>query len=257
VTTTWFFRAALRLDALAVCRGRLVDRLRDGGAADERDALDIVVFEKSVHRVDASVDELDDAVGEARGVEQVEEILGGQRRLLAGLEHERVARRGGVRQEPQRDHPGEVERRHGGEDAERLSDGGLVDTGSRVLDVPGLHERGDPTGRLDVLDATPELARCLPERLSVLLDEQFGELCLVLLEQPLELEQRLDALLDGTTAPVLEGSPCGRDGLVDVGRGAEPDARDGRPGRGVGDVLSVGRGGRPLAVDVVLDAAVL
>lgn len=68
-------RAALRLDAFAR-RGRgLVDVSGDRRRADERNARDIVVGEQRVDRADAAVDEVDDALGEAGGIDGLEDEL--------------------------------------------------------------------------------------------------------------------------------------------------------------------------------------
>jgi len=232
-------RTALGLHALAVLGCRLVDVPCDGRAADEGDARDALVFEQRVHRVHAPVDELDDAVREAGLVDEFEDLLGDQRVLLTGLEDEAVPGGDSVREEPERNHPREVERRDGSEHAERPPDSRLVDVRCRVRERTGLHHRRDATGHLDVLDTPAEFTPRLVDVLAVLLDEDLREFVLIVLEQLLEREQRLDALLDGPLAPALERLLAALYGVVDVALGAVTDVAEFLVGRRVHDRLTV------------------
>ena len=115
-------------------------------------------------------------------VDQVEDAGHGGRHFLAGLEDEAVAAGDGVGQEPERDHAGEVERRDGGDDAERLAQHMLVDATGDVFGVVAHHQRGNARRHLDVLDAAPQLALRLRQRLAALLRRQAGDLVKVFFE---------------------------------------------------------------------------
>src|SRR5690606_612055 len=123
-----------------------------GRRADEGDGLDVRMVEYRVDRLLAPVDQAHHAGGEAGLLEQPEEELRGHGDLLAGFEEEAVAGRHGVRHEPQRDHAGEVDRRDGGDDAQRLPDHVLVYAVGDVLVVRALHHDRGTTGDLYVLD---------------------------------------------------------------------------------------------------------
>jgi hypothetical protein len=71
--------AAVRLHALAVPRGGLVDVLRDGRRADEGDGPDLRVGEEGVDALAAAVDDVEDALGQARLLEEL-----GQRIAVSG-----------------------------------------------------------------------------------------------------------------------------------------------------------------------------
>ena len=86
----------------------------------------------------------------------------------------RVAAGDRVGQEPERDHAGEVERRDGRDDADRLADHQLVDARGDVLEVAAHHQRRDAGGDFDVLDAALQLAFGLGERLAALLRDQLA-----------------------------------------------------------------------------------
>ena len=114
--------AAERLHALAGLGRALVDDLRHRGRADERDRVDPRVVEDPLDDLAAAVDEVDDARRQSERVELLEGDLLGQRHLLGGLEHERVAAGDREGQEPERDHRREVERRDRRAHADRLAD---------------------------------------------------------------------------------------------------------------------------------------
>ncbi len=112
--------------------------------------------------------DVEHAVGQAGLLEQVGQEQRHGRVLLAGLEHEGVARRDGVGEHPHRHHGGEVERRDAGHDAERLLDGVHVDAARDALRVAALQHGRDAAGELDVLDAARELAGRVAGHLAVL-----------------------------------------------------------------------------------------
>jgi hypothetical protein len=205
----------------------------------------------------AAVHEVDDAGREAGRFDQLEDPPHGHRGLFGGLEDDRVAAADGVRQEPQRDHRRKVEGGDGGDDAHRLADHQLVDPRRDVLEVAAEHQRRDPGGDLDVLDAAPELAVRLAEGLPAFLGDAPRDLRRVRVEQRLESKQRLDPIAGRCAAPGRERLVRSADGGVDVNSRRQRHAGETLAGRGiVHRQLLVCRRGVPVAADVVLEESV-
>ena len=127
--------------------------------------------------------------GSSERVELLERDLLRQRHLLGGLEHERVAAGDRERQEPERDHRGEVERHDRGADADRLPDRLRVDVARDVLEVPALHRRRDRTRgpTISIIRATSARASAIVLPISVVTDRansSCGHQALAQLEQP-------------------------------------------------------------------------
>ncbi len=192
------FRPALGLDALSVRRGAFVHRLRDGRRADERCPW-IPSWSRSVHGVDAAVDELDDAVGNPAS-----SISSNSRCATTGScslgEDERVPGRDRVGEKPERNHAGKLN------GVIAVKTPAACESPSRRYRVPRsgggqLASSRNATGDLDVLDTASELAVRLGECLPVFPDENLRELLLVVLEELFEFEQRLDAFLDRRLTP--------------------------------------------------------
>ena len=115
--------------------------------------------------------------------------------------HDGVAARDRIRDEPERNHAGKIERRDHRADAERLADHDLVDAGGDVFGVVALNQDGRAARHVDVLDGAAHLAARFGERLAAFERDGPGDLVEVPLEQILELEQELHAVGDRRPAP--------------------------------------------------------
>ena len=249
---------ALRLRALAVGGRAAVDVLRDRRRADERDGAHVRVIEQRVHRALAAVHQVDDAGREPGLIDQLHDAAHRHRRPLGRLEDDRVAARHGVGHEPQRDHRREVERRDRRHDADRLADHQLVDARGDVLEVVAHHHRGDAGGHLDVLEAALQLTLRLADGLAAFLGDDLRQLVPVLLEQELQLEQRLDAVAGRHAAPFLVGRAGGRHRLADRRRVGERRLGDDRAGGRVEDGRGLGHArALPMAADVVQESSLV
>ena len=238
--------AAERLHPLAVGGAGLVDVAGDRRRPDERDRLDVGVDQQRVHGLLVAVDHVHHAV---RKTGLLPELGDRDRRagvLLARLDHHRVPAGDGDRDEPQRHHGREVERRDHGDDAEALPDRVDVDAGRGVLGEPALEQVRDAAGELGDLEPAGDLAEGVVEDLAVLAGDQLGDALLVAVEQLAELEQHLRALGERDGAPAVSPRLLGSgDHLVDqVGRG-EIECSGDLSGCGVVDVAGAVRGALP------------
>jgi hypothetical protein len=211
------------------------------------------MLEDRVHGVLAAVHEIRDPGREVDRVEELEDELDRERVLLRGLDDDRVSARDRERQEPVRDHEGEVERRDRGEDADRLSDHVRVDPARDVFEIRALHERRDAGGDLDALDAAANLTGGVFRRLPVVERDEPGQIVLTLLELVLELEAGAGAFDWRRRAPAGERLPRCAYGRVDIGCGGQRDLYEHLAVRRIRDVeallrLRVG----PAAPHVVL-----
>ncbi len=96
-----------------------------------------------------------------------------------GLRMKRVAARDGVRQEPQRDHRREVERRDRGADADGLAHELDVHSGRDSFEVLALQEVRDAASGLGRLDSAEHLAARVVKRLAHVLGDEAGDLLVV------------------------------------------------------------------------------
>ena len=228
--------AAEGLHPLAV-RGRgLVDVAGDRGRADERHGLDVRVGEQTVDGDLVPVEHVEHPVGQARLGPQPRHPQGRRWHLLTRLEHDRVARGDGDREEPHRHHGREVERADDRHRAQRLPDRGHVDPRRGVLGEPTLEQVWDAAGELDDLLATGHLTPGVGQHLPVLRRDQFGQLTSAGIEQLAEPEQH-------PGAPGQRGVPPGRerrlgrgDGGVHVGRSGQRQPGGGRTRGRIGDL---------------------
>ena len=231
------------LDALAGPRRALVDDLRHGGRADERDGVDAGVREDPLDDLAAAVDEVHDAGREVERVELLEGDLLRQRDLLGGLEHERVAARDRERQEPERHHRREVERHDRGAHADRLADRLGVDVARDVLEHAALHGRRDRAGALDHLDHAGDLGAGVDDRLAHLGRHRAGQVLLAG-DEPLAQLEQLARAGDRADRRATASAPRGRRATA-ASRSARPrqrDAGEDLAGGGVGHVELVGGG---------------
>ena len=140
------------------------------------------------------------------------------------LEDERVAAGDRVRQEPERDHRREVERRDRGDDADRLTPHLDVDSAGDALERLALQQGGDAAGGLGRLDPAADLAARVVERLAHVLGDELRQLLAIGPERLAEGEHRAGALGDRRGGPGGLGGAGGAGGGVDVG-GVESGTR--------------------------------
>ena len=196
------------------------------------------------HRVDRlapAVDDVEDAVGQARLRPQLGLELGRAGCVRRRLPDERVPAGKGDRVDPHRDHRREVERGDPGRDAERLAEGQGVDLGRHVRRVhPGQVDR-QPAGVLDGLEATQDLGQRVRRGLAVVARDEAGELLAVSPDELAIGEEDLAAADQGQVAPGRERGPGGGDGAIDVGGATPGDPGDDVAGRRVVDRLRLRR----------------
>ena len=166
--------------------------------------------------------DVEDAVRDARLLQQLGREDRRRRVLLRRLEHEGVAARERGRPHPHGHHRREVERRDPGDDAERLADRVDVDPGRGLLRVVALEQRRDPADVLDHLDPALHLAQRVGEHLAVLGREQAREVLAVLVEELVDAEHQVGALRERPLPPGGERRLRRGDRAVDL-----LDAREG------------------------------
>ena len=183
------------------------------------------------------MDHVEHTVGESRFLEKLRQPDRGERRSLRGLEDERVPADQGQRDHPERDHVREVEWGDAGHDADGESNELLVDAVGDLVERLPHEEAGRPAGQLDHLDAPPNLALRLGQRLAVLPGHELGELLEVVLEDLLEAEHDRRAVGDGGVRPGRECIRGRSHRSVDLLGGGVGEDGDGFPGGRVEDGL--------------------
>ncbi len=192
-------RPALCLDALAGGRAAGIDVPRHLGRADEAHCRDAGMVQNGVDRFRGAVDQVDHPRREGKLLEQAEHLVHGDGCALGGLDKHGIAARQGIRQEPERDHPREIERGDDGTYPHRLAQDVLVDTGGDILQDAALHHQRDAASHLHVLNRPAHLALGFFEGLAVLLDDRSRQVIELEFEQVFQLEQVLDALRGGVS----------------------------------------------------------
>ncbi len=229
------------LRPLAVRGGGRVDVLRDVGAADEADGLDVGVGQDGVDGFLVALDHLEHTRGQTGLYEELGQSQRHRRIALRRLENEGVSacQRGtGL---PQWDHRREVERRDARDHAERLADGIDVDTCAGAFGELTLEQVRDADRELDDLDAALDVALRVRDGLAVLQAKQLGEFVDIGVDQVDELHQ------DPRPALRVEGGPLflrllrGADRGVDVGGRRQQDLRLHLAGAGVEHIGGSGR----------------
>ena len=216
-------RAAEALRALAVGGRGLVDVLRDVGAADEADGLDVGVVQDRVDGFLVALDHLEYARGQAGLQEQFGQPHRHRRVALRRLENERISACQRRARLPQRDHRREVERCDTGDHAERLTDGVDVDAGTGALGELTLEQMRDADAELDDLDAALDVALRVGDGLAVFQAEQLGELFDIGVDQFDELHHDPGSALRVERRPHFLRLLGGGDRCVDIGGGSQQD----------------------------------
>ncbi|MDT4820639.1 hypothetical protein FQZ97_537850 [compost metagenome] len=210
-------RAAQGLDALAVARAGLVDVIGDGRGADERDRLNVGMFEQRVDRLLGALHHVEHAIGESGLLEQLSDEQAGAGIDRAGLEHEGIAGRQGHREHPHRHHHREVEGRDARYHAQRLAQGPVVDVGADLVGEIGLEQLRRAAGEFDDLDSAGDFALGVGEHLAVLRGDQPGQFVAMLVEQGQEAIQDARAAQRRQVAPGRERGPGRGNGRVHIG----------------------------------------
>ena len=228
-----FLPPELEVHVLEVVCSRL--RHRDAGLAraGEGDHGHVrVAHERSARRLAVAVHDVDDAVRHAGLVEELDEALREERRVLGRLQHDGVAAHERRRELPRRNRDREVPRRDRADDADRHAYRHVelvLELGRRRLapEPPAL--TGHVVRHVDrFLDVAARL--CL--HLSHLAGHQVGQRRLLALEHLCEAEEDLAAPRRRDEAPVLVGRARLLDrgvdsGGVSLGNRAEDVARRG------------------------------
>ena len=198
-------------------------------------------------------DDVNDALGDARFLDQLDEFERRGRRELARLNNHRVAGGQGGSQLPCRQQQGRVPRDDGNDDAERLVHRvgemlRLVDRQHLALDLVG-----EATIIIVPLRRVLELQRHLGDQLAVVLDLNLGQVLGVVGDQIAELAQQVPALRRRQATP-FRRVECGLGCRHSAVRVLGPTARHQRPrlaGKWVEGLEPFARGGvAPLAADV-------
>ncbi len=207
-------------------RGRApVDDLRDLGRSDEADRGDSGVVADRLDGFLPTVNDLQNAFGQPRFLEQLGDSASAERNELRRLEDEAVSERDRVGNRPVRNHVREVEGRDRRDDPKREPLDPALHTAAHLehFSRRDLRQRAGELAQLGRLqDLSPGFARDL----AVLLGYQRGQLVDVLLEQCLVAVEDLGALLDRRRGPSGERLGGAGDRRIDVIVRREWDPRD-------------------------------
>mmetsp|Transcript_12390 Transcript_12390/g.15808 ORF Transcript_12390/g.15808 Transcript_12390/m.15808 type:complete len:203 (-) Transcript_12390:159-767(-) len=186
-------------------RSGLVNVLASFVGADKGDTADVGVLADLSDGVTAALHDVDDAIGHARLLQEVDQQLGGASDALGRFQHVGVAEGDAKRVHPERDHGGEVVGGNTSHDTERGPVGVNVDAVGHILSGLALSEGGEAAGVLDDFVAAENISSRVDEGLAVLLSDESGELVLVLLQQLLVLEHVADTRRNRSILPCREG----------------------------------------------------
>src|SRR5471032_3008176 len=239
-----------RLHAFAMLAREVVNVGADGGGADERHGLDVLVGTDAIDHILAAMYYVEHTGWHARFHRQFNQQHGRHRVLLGGFEYERVAAGDGHREHPQRDHGREVERRDPGADTQWLTQRVGINAACDVLGELSHLQGADGARVLHHFQTAKDVALGVGNGLALLGAEHDGNAFGVFTDQCLQLEHDAHTGADGRVAPGLECLLCSGDGSIDFGSGGEWHLGQNLLGRWVDDV-SPFRGLRldPLAVD--------
>ena len=174
------------------------------------------MLEQRVDRDLVAVHDVEDAVRDARFLQQLRRVHRRRRILLRRLQHERVPTRKRRRPHPHRHHRREIERRDPRHHTNRLPDRVHIDPGRGLLRELPLQQGGDPAGELDHLEAARHLAHRVRQHLAVLGHQELRDLLLARMHQLADVEHQLRAFRQRNRAPRREGSLRSLDGAIDL-----------------------------------------
>ena len=181
-------RTHVHLCALTVSAGSSVDVLTSFVCANKAYSLDVRVGADVSHGVATALDHIDDAIGDARLLEQVDQELRCSSDSLGRLEHVGVAKRDREREHPQRDHRREVIWSNASHDSHWLPVRVDVDTCGDTLSRLTLTQGSEAASVLDDFVATEHITSSVSKRLAVLFCNKLTQLVRVLLQKLLILE---------------------------------------------------------------------
>ena len=191
---------------------------RHRGRPHERHGSDAGVVENEIDGVPGAVHEVEDTCRQPSFFEQLHEPGCGQRGPLRRLQDEGVAAHDRQGHHPERNHRREIEWSDSGDHTERIAVHVGVDPSGHLLE-PAAHEQGRRAGRkLHDLEAALDVAPRFIDALSVLEDDELGQLFEIVLEQPLESEHDPGAPGRRLLRPELEGLLRRVDGAVQIVR---------------------------------------
>ena len=240
------------LRTLTMSAGSRVNVLSSRVCSNEADTFDVWVRADLCHGVTATLDDIDDAIGDARLFEQVDHHFCSAWDSLRGLEHEGVAERDRQREHPEGDHGREVVRSDTSHDSKRFSVRVDIDARSHILGSLTLGKRVEAASVFNDLVATENITGRVCKGLAMLLGHEPSQLISVLFEERLVLEHHADALGGGHVPPSLEGLISVRYGLVELILGGHGDLANDILGERALDIEALrGSGLDPLASNVV------
>ena len=245
-------RTALTLATLPLFTRARVDVARNWRRSDEADGTNFWMVDQRIDYSLAPIDETDHAFRQSGFFQQLVHVAHRERDALTRFQNKCVSCGDGVGQIPEGNHARKIKRHDRGGNADGLANHHLVDAASDVFEVVALHHHRDAAGHFHIFDGATHLSFGFGEGLAILRGDDASDVVDVLLEQHLELEERLDAIFGRSAAPFRESAGCGFDGHVDFGGVGERDAGQDFAGRRIHNVAPFGRVRLgPLAVDVV------
>ena len=254
VTTRWFFEPPWlwhRFPAAVVIvytRRAISDEPTNEMTGDQG------VRRQRADHIGATQYEVHHAGGETRLARKLGQPHCGQRAVLRGLDHHRVAT-GDRPGEVERDHRREVEGSDDAEDTERLPDVFGVHPGADLLRGGALDQLGYGAGVLDVLQAPNQLAFGLGQRLAVLGNGELGELVDRAAHQLAVAEQCRRPLRHRSHPPFPEGVVRSGNHRVHIGGGGAPLTCDDLARRRVEDIDITAAWLEPFAAGEVAEGA--
>jgi len=204
------------LSTLAMVTGSSVNVLTGRVGANEADSLDVWVGANTGDCWHSSLDDIDDTIGHARFLEQVNQDLGGSSDFLRWLQKVGVSESNAERVHPEGNHGWEVEWGNTSANTEWRAVAVNINSTGNTLDGLTHAEGGKSASVLDHLVSTEDVSFRVDDTLAVLLGDHGSDVILVLLEELLILEHVSDTLRDGDVLPAFEsfGTVC--DGLFEL-----------------------------------------
>mmetsp|Transcript_1430 Transcript_1430/g.4157 ORF Transcript_1430/g.4157 Transcript_1430/m.4157 type:complete len:229 (-) Transcript_1430:209-895(-) len=203
-----------------------------GRATDKRHSLHILVVNQALHGLSGALDHIEHPIGESSLLEQFRNPVHSEWNLLTWFEYHAIARHEGNRNRPHGNHQWKVEGNDARHDAERIAPIAARD-GTGNLEGFALGQLRQAAGILDGLVSLGDVGEGLGEVLTILQNDELGQLLRVLADEGVEFQHDGRAGFHGQGGPGREGSRRSGYGGIDVGLGGYGDGTDG-PGRGGG-----------------------
>jgi hypothetical protein len=162
-----------------VSAGSLIDVLSGSVATHERYSLDVGVSADVGHSVSATLDDVDDAIGHAGLLEEVEEDFHGAGDLLGRLHDVSVTKGDGKGEHPQGAHIGEVEGGYSFTHYQGDSVAVQIDSLGNVAEGLTLGKRGETAGVLDHLETSENVTLSINQGFTVLEGNELSDFILL------------------------------------------------------------------------------